>query len=112
MVYTTFFREMYSLSKSGACVTGSFFVNEPSYRKKEQQSLPRFKHIGRGLLSAGRAASCLDGDCATRDAALMAHQMRGARLHDWVVVDMLTVLPGVGHRLGAKTSFIISRRAW
>jgi hypothetical protein len=81
------------------------------YRKKEQQSPPRFKHIGRGLLSAGRAASCLDGDCATRDAALMAHQMRGARLHDWVVVDMLTVLPGVGHRLDAETSFTISRRA-
>ena len=91
---------------------GAFFVNDRSYRKKEQQSLPRFKHIGRGLLSAGRAASCLDGDCATRDAALMAHQMRGARLHDWIVVDMPTVLPGVGHRLGAKTSFIIPRRAW
>ena len=91
---------------------GAFFVNDRSYRKKEQQSLPRFKHIGRGLPSAGRAASCLDGDCATRDAALMAHQMRGARLHDWVVVDVLTVLPGVRHRLGAKTSFFISRRAW
>ena len=91
---------------------GAFFVNDRSYRKKEQQSLPRFKHIGRGLPSAGRAASCLDGDCATRDAALMAHQMRGARLHGWIVVDMPTVLPGVGHRLGAKTSFIISRRAW
>ena len=88
------------------------FRKRPFLPKERAKSLPRFKHIGRGLLSAGRAASCLDGDCATRDAALMAHQMRGARLHDWVVVDMLTVLPGVGHRLDAKTSFIISRRAW
>ena len=90
---------------------GGLFRKRPFLPKERAKSPPRFKHIGRGLLSAGRAASCLDGDCATRDAALMAHQMRGARLHGWIVVDMPTVLPGVGHRLGAKTSFIIPRRA-
>jgi len=91
---------------------GAFFVNDPSYRKKEQQSPHRFKHISRGLLSAGRAASCLDGDCATRNVALMARPTRGTRLYTLLVVNVPIVLPGVRHRLDAKTSFTISRRAW
>ena len=58
---------IHSLRFIGRGGDGAFFVNDPSYRKKEQQSLPRFKHIGRGLLSAGCAAFCLDGDCADGD---------------------------------------------
>ena len=99
------------LKQKRSLCDGAFFVNDASYRKKEQQSLPRFKHIGRGLLSAGRAASCLDGVCATRNVALMARPTRGTRLYTWLVVNVLIVLQGVGHRLCADTPFTSSRRA-
>ena len=85
------------------------FVLEPFYR---HTAIVGFKHFGRGLLSAGRAASCLDGDCATRNVALMARPTRGTRLYTLLVVNVPIVLPGVRHRLDAKTSFTISRRAW
>ena len=101
----------FQLEQKRSWCDGVFFVHEPFYHPSASHSQRRFKHFGRGLLSAGRAASCLDGDCATRNVALMAPKMRGTRLYTWLVVNVPIVLQGVGHRLCADTPFISSRRA-